>query len=86
MSRDRHPAGRHLTVVKDTQAVAERECGSIHHAGSDPRLAGVVMVRTLYRSRERRTIRLHLADRVCVALGQHPLAVFGDAYYADLVT
>ena len=23
MSRDRHPAGRHLTVVKDTAAVAE---------------------------------------------------------------
>ena len=72
--------------VEPLVAVVERECGSIHHAGSDPRLAGVVTVRTLYRSRERGTIRLHLADRVCVALGQHPLAVFGDAYYADLLT
>ncbi len=65
-------------------AVVERECGSLSRAGRDPRLAGVITGRSLMRWRNSSTVRLSVADRVCTALGEHPLGVFGDAYLADL--
>jgi hypothetical protein len=64
--------------------LVERRCGSLSKADADPRLAGVVTGRSLMRTRTRGTVRLSTADRVLTALGEHPLSVFGDAYYADL--